>query len=74
VSTFKAERVGNTIPDTILHDPALADASRVLPENYNFELAKCVWRLQRSQARRCALQFPEGLLAYSCIIADILER
>lgn len=29
--------------------------------------------MQRANAKRVALQFPEGLLAYSCIISDILE-
>lgn len=32
-----------------------------------------MWRLQRVNAKRVALQFPEGLLAYACIISDILE-
>ncbi len=35
---------------------------------------KTVWRLKQAKAKRVAIQFPEGLLMYSCIIADILER
>lgn len=32
-----------------------------------------VWRLRQARAKRVALQFPEGLLLYACVIADILE-
>lgn len=35
---------------------------------------KTVWRLKQAKAKRVAIQFPEGLLMYSCVIADILER
>ena len=62
------------MPDDILHDPALAAAIALLPANYNFEIHKTVWRLRAAAARRVALQFPEGLLMYACVIADILER
>ena len=62
------------MPDDILHDPALAAAIALLPANYNFELHKTVWRLRSAGARAVALQFPEGLLMYACVIADILER
>lgn len=74
ISTFKAERIGNSIPDSLLNDVHLAEAIKILPDNYNFEIHKSIWRIQRSSAKKVALQFPEGLLAYSCIICDILER
>uniref|UniRef100_A0A803TVV4 2-(3-amino-3-carboxypropyl)histidine synthase subunit 1 n=1 Tax=Anolis carolinensis TaxID=28377 RepID=A0A803TVV4_ANOCA len=45
-----------------------------LPPNYNFEVPKTVWRLRQSQAKRVALQMPEGLLMFACTLADILER
>jgi 2-(3-amino-3-carboxypropyl)histidine synthase len=54
--------------------PELAQAISQLPSNYNFEIAKTVWRVKNANAKRVALQFPEGLLMYSCVIADILER
>jgi hypothetical protein len=47
---------------------------QVLPVNYNFEVHKTVWRLGSAGAKSVALQFPEGLLAYAGVIADILER
>jgi 2-(3-amino-3-carboxypropyl)histidine synthase len=50
-----------------------ADAA-ALPANYNFELARTVARLRALSARRVALQFPEGFLAYSGVIADVLRR
>lgn len=30
--------------------------------------------MREKAAKRVALQFPEGLLVYSCLIADILEE
>jgi 2-(3-amino-3-carboxypropyl)histidine synthase len=38
------------------------------------QIHKTVARIRQLGARRVALQFPEGLLMYACVIADILER
>lgn len=65
--------VGQAIPSDILDNPGLAAAAAILPPNYNFEVHKTVWRVRQAGARRVALQFPEGLLMYSCVLADILE-
>lgn len=62
------------IPDEILTDPLLNEAISVLPKNYEFEIHKTVWRLKRAKSKRVALQFPEGLLMYACVISDILEK
>jgi diphthamide synthase subunit DPH2 len=32
----------------------------VLPENYNLEVPKTIWRIQRDGFKRVALQLPEG--------------
>ncbi|KAF6262034.1 putative diphthamide synthesis protein-domain-containing protein [Scenedesmus sp. NREL 46B-D3] len=61
------------VPDSIMHNAALAAAMSVLPANYNFEIHKTVWRIQQAGASQVALQFPEGLLMYACAIADILQ-
>lgn len=61
------------VPADILHNAALNAAIALLPANYNFEIHKTVWRLRQAGATRVALQFPEGLLLYACVIADILE-
>eukprot|EP00884_Botryococcus_braunii_P010868 jgi/Botrbrau1/19783/Bobra.0124s0031.1 len=61
------------VPDEILKDEVLNTAISVLPSNYNFEIHKTIWRLKKAGAKRVALQFPEGLLMFSCVIADILE-
>ncbi len=53
---------------------AVAIAASGLPAHYNFEIPKTVWRVKRSGARTVALQFPEGLLMYACIISDLLEQ
>ena len=38
------------------------------------QVHKTVWRIRQAGAKRVALQFPEGLLMFACVIADILER
>ena len=67
-------RLANRIPDDIAQNEALTEAIRVLPPNYNFEIRKTLWKLRQAEAKVVALQFPEGLLMYACVIADILER
>lgn len=67
-------RLMNQIPDEILNDADLNDAIKLLPSNYNFEIHKTVWNVKKSDAKRVALQMPEGLLIYSLILADILEQ
>ncbi|XP_017346890.1 2-(3-amino-3-carboxypropyl)histidine synthase subunit 1 isoform X4 [Ictalurus punctatus] len=67
-------RVANQIPDEILKDPELQEAVSVLPSNYNFEIHKTIWRVRQAKAKRVALQLPEGLQMFACVIADIIER
>jgi 2-(3-amino-3-carboxypropyl)histidine synthase len=65
--------IGQQVPPEILENQALNNAIAILPANYNFEVHKTVWRIRQVNACRVALQFPEGLLLYSCVISDILE-
>lgn len=65
--------IGQQVPNEILHDADLNAAIAILPANYNFEIHKTVWRVKSAAARHVALQFPEGLLMYACVISDILE-
>ncbi|KAL8198923.1 UNVERIFIED_CONTAM: Diphthamide biosynthesis protein 1 [Gekko kuhli] len=67
-------RVAHQIPQEILSDPDLQAAVGALPSNYNFEVYKTVWRIRQAQAKRVALQMPEGLLMFACTLADIIER
>lgn len=67
-------RSANQIPDEILHDEELNEAIKLLPKNYNFEIHKTIWNIKKTGAKRVALQMPEGLLLYSCVIADVLEQ
>lgn len=69
-----ATRVINKIPQSLLNDPELNAAMSVLPTNYNFELHKTIWRIRETKAKRVALQMPEGLLMFSLVICDIIER
>jgi 2-(3-amino-3-carboxypropyl)histidine synthase len=67
-------RLAHQIPQELLDDAELARAIAILPSNYNFEIYKTIWRVRESKSKCVALQFPEGLLMYSCVIADILSR
>lgn len=67
-------RAINHIPDDILVDKELNEAIKLLPPNYNFEIHKTVWNIKKNNAKRVALQMPEGLLIYSLVISDILEQ
>lgn len=77
VKSSKGRHIGrlmNQIPEDILNDKDLQAAIGLLPSNYNFEIQKTVWNIRKHNAKRVALQMPEGLLIYSLIISDILEQ
>eukprot|EP01062_Namystynia_karyoxenos_P007327 TRINITY_DN12581_c1_g1_i1.p2 TRINITY_DN12581_c1_g1~~TRINITY_DN12581_c1_g1_i1.p2 ORF type:complete len:433 (+),score=129.17 TRINITY_DN12581_c1_g1_i1:78-1376(+) len=63
-----------TVPKEISEDPRLLAMVKELPAHYNFEIPKTVWRVRQSEARRVALQFPEGLLLFAPVIAEILSE
>lgn len=67
-------KIASQIPDEILSNVELNAAICVLPSNYNFEIHKTVWRIKLANAKRVALQFPEGLLMFACTISDIIEQ
>ncbi|EEB06032.1 diphthamide biosynthesis protein Dph1 [Schizosaccharomyces japonicus yFS275] len=67
-------RLATRVSPEILHDEKLNEAIQLLPKNYNFEIHKTVWHIRMRGAKRVALQLPEGLLMFGCIISDILER
>lgn len=67
----------NQIPADILEDEQLNNAASLLPSNYNFEIHKTIWKIRTAAAKgpiTVALQMPEGLLMYACIISDIIKR
>lgn len=64
----------NQIPQDILEDKDLNAAIALLPSNYDFEIHKCVYNIRRYNYKRVALQMPEGLLIFACVISDIIER
>ncbi|XP_056362447.1 2-(3-amino-3-carboxypropyl)histidine synthase subunit 1 [Oenanthe melanoleuca] len=70
----RARHVAQQIPQEILGNAELREAAEALPPNYNFEIPKTIWRIRQAQARKVALQMPEGLLMFACTIADIIER
>lgn len=68
----RTPRILNQIPNHILHDRAINDAIALLPSNYNFEIHKTIHRIRTLNAKRVALQMPEGLLMFATTISDIL--
>jgi 2-(3-amino-3-carboxypropyl)histidine synthase len=64
------------MPDDILNNPELAAAAAALPAHYSFEIHKTVWKLRDADppAKKVALQMPEGLLMFACVVGDIIER
>jgi len=63
----------NRVPEEISNDPQLLLAMKVLPDNYNLEVPKTVWRIRRDGFTRVALQLPEGLAMFATTLADIIE-
>ncbi|OQR95446.1 diphthamide biosynthesis protein 1 [Thraustotheca clavata] len=73
-SAAQRRRMANQIPDEIVKNEQLTKAIEELPWNYNFEIRKTIWKIKQAESKRVALQFPEGLLLYACVISDIIER
>ncbi|XP_026465664.1 2-(3-amino-3-carboxypropyl)histidine synthase subunit 1 [Ctenocephalides felis] len=71
---FKPIRTVTKIPDELLNNQDLKDAISALPQNYNFEIPKTIWRIKETKAKRVALQMPEGLLMFATTISDILTK
>ena len=61
------------VPQDILDNASLNEAVGLLPSNYNFEVYKTLWRIRTEGSKIVALQFPEGLLMYACLLADIFR-
>eukprot|EP00188_Purpureofilum_apyrenoidigerum_P004360 Plantae.Rhodophyta-Purpureofilum_apyrenoidigerum.ctg4881.p1 GENE.Plantae.Rhodophyta-Purpureofilum_apyrenoidigerum.ctg4881~~Plantae.Rhodophyta-Purpureofilum_apyrenoidigerum.ctg4881.p1 ORF type:complete len:386 (+),score=57.85 Plantae.Rhodophyta-Purpureofilum_apyrenoidigerum.ctg4881:293-1450(+) len=66
--------VAHGVPDEVLNDEELQRDISELPANYNFEVFKTVWRIRKANAKRVALQMPEGFLIYANLLSDIISR
>ncbi|KAI9222272.1 diphthamide biosynthesis protein 1 [Blastocladiella britannica] len=73
-SSAPGKQKRGAVPDSILHDPLLNAAVKALPANYNFEVYKTVHQIIEFGAKRVALQLPEGLQMFACILSDIFEQ
>lgn len=71
---FRPVKTVSKIPDEILNNGDIQAAVNVLPGNYNFEIHKTIWRIRQTNAKRVALQMPEGLLMFAITICDIIEK
>lgn len=45
-----------------------------IPDNYNFEIAKTLKTIEKTGAKKIALQFPDGLLCYAPLIIDTIQK
>lgn len=70
----KTARALNQIPDEIQNNPDIQAAIDLLPSNYAFEIPKTIHRIRTLNAKRVALQMPEGLLMFATTISDILTQ
>ncbi|KAM7200966.1 Diphthamide biosynthesis protein 1 [Rhypophila sp. PSN 637] len=70
----RTPRMLNQVPPEILNDPALREATALLPSNYSFEIPKTIHRIRTLSAKKIALQMPEGLLLFATTISDILTQ
>mmetsp|Transcript_33693 Transcript_33693/g.80593 ORF Transcript_33693/g.80593 Transcript_33693/m.80593 type:complete len:557 (+) Transcript_33693:159-1829(+) len=65
----------NELPSHIKNNSELHHViSTTLPRDYEFEVPKTIWRIERSNAAHVALQLPEGLTMYASAIGDILVK
>ncbi|KAI1721423.1 putative diphthamide synthesis protein [Ditylenchus destructor] len=71
--TTRARQLREEI-ELIASDENLQKDLEILPRNYTFEIPKTIWKIKSTESKTVALQFPEGLLLYSCVIADILSK
>lgn len=73
-SKIRSPVISNQIPQEILEDGALNMAISQLPSNYSFEIHKTIHQIRRNNSKVVALQMPEGLQMFACVIVDIIER
>jgi 2-(3-amino-3-carboxypropyl)histidine synthase len=52
----------------------LAAPCRFTMHTFTMQIHKTVWRIKQANAKVVALQFPEGLLMYSCLISVRLRH
>lgn len=44
-----------------------------IPQNYNFEIQKTLKTIEKLEAKRIAMQFPDGLLCYAPLLIDTIQ-
>ena len=74
-STTTSSADTNDIPAHLLNNTQLQHIiSTTLPQDYEFEILKTIWRIEKANATAIALQLPEGLTMYASTIGDILVK
>lgn len=73
------KKIFSNIPEHITSNPILNAMISVLPGNYNFEIHKSVNRILQVKKElnkdiiKVALQLPQGLQMFACLLSDIFE-
>merc|ERR1719167_1255013 len=62
------------IDNNLSRSMVVNNLKQVLPDNYNLEIPKTIWRIRRDNFKRVALQLPEGLTLFATTISDIIEK
>lgn len=73
-SVGRNKSANNEFTMQILSDPYYQKLFNTLPSNYNFEVEKTMNKIKSENSSIVALQLPEGLLMYACILADIFKH
>ncbi|ANQ10622.1 Diphthamide synthesis protein [Plasmodium coatneyi] len=67
------KKIHCAIPKFILNNELLQKAiKKCFPENYNFEIYKCIDIILKEKFKNIVLQLPEGLLIWGLYISEIL--
>jgi len=66
--------VNNLIPFEISENEYLIEQLKKLPQNYNFEIPKTIWRIKEMNVKTVALQMPEGLTLFSCTLLILSKK
>lgn len=69
----KIRNAGGDIQSLLENDKKYKESVSLLPSNYDFEIEKTISKILSVSANIVALQFPEGLQMYACILSEIIS-
>jgi len=73
----RVKKVKSSVSDDIRiqleNDPKFCELRSLLPANYDFEIEKTISKVLSVAANVVALQFPEGLQMFACVLSEIIS-